>query len=55
MLLLNETIPLNEKVRILWRGKNRISVTPFKPVSEPNGLAAIEFRGWSTKADGGPL
>lgn len=42
MLLLNETIPRNEKVRVLWRGKNRISITPFKPAPEPNGLAAIK-------------
>lgn len=42
LLLLNETIPRNEKVRILWRGENRISITPFKPVPEPKGLAAIK-------------
>lgn len=42
MLLLNETIPRNEKVRILWCGKNRISITPFKPVPEPTGMAAIK-------------
>ncbi|MCW8060534.1 hypothetical protein NMC30_25215 [Agrobacterium tumefaciens] len=42
MLLLNETIPRNEKVRILWRGENRISITPFKPAPEPKGLAAIK-------------
>ncbi|MCJ8510550.1 Tn3 family transposase, partial [Rhizobium lemnae] len=42
LLLLNETIPRNEKVRILWRGENRISITPFKPAPEPKGLAAIE-------------
>ncbi len=39
LLLLNETIPRNEKVRILWRGENRISITPFKPAPEPKGLA----------------
>ena len=42
LLLLNETIPRNEKVRILWRGENRISMTPFKPSPEPKGLAAIK-------------
>lgn len=42
LLLLNETIPRNEKVRILWRGENRISITPFKPAPEPKGLAAIK-------------
>jgi TnpA family transposase len=41
-LLLNETIPRNEKVRILWRGENRISITPFKPAPEPKGLTAIK-------------
>lgn len=42
LLLLNETMPRNEKVRILWRGENRISITPFKPAPEPKGLAAIK-------------
>ena len=42
LLLLNETIPQNEKVRLLWRGKNRISITPFKSLPEPRGLDAIK-------------
>jgi len=42
LLILNETIPRNEKVRILWHGENRISITPFKPAPEPQGLAAIK-------------
>ncbi|ASY61231.1 Mobile element protein (plasmid) [Sinorhizobium sp. CCBAU 05631] len=40
--LLNETIPRNGKVRLLWRGENRISITPFKPLPEPKGLEAIK-------------
>jgi hypothetical protein len=40
--LLNETIPRNDKVRLLWRGKNRISITPFKPLAEPKGLEAVK-------------
>nr|WP_244662199.1 Tn3 family transposase [Mesorhizobium huakuii] len=42
LLLLNETIPRNGKVRLLWRGENRISITPFKPLPEPKGLEAIK-------------
>lgn len=42
LLLLNETVPRNEKVCILWRVENRISITPFKPAPEPKGLAAIK-------------
>ncbi|MCC6478335.1 Tn3 family transposase (plasmid) [Aminobacter sp. SR38] len=42
LLLLNETIPRNSKVRLLWRGENRISITPFKPLPEPKGLEAIK-------------
>lgn len=40
--LLNETIPRNDKVRLLWRGENRISITPFKPLAEPKGLEAVK-------------
>lgn len=40
--LLNDTIPQNEKVRLSWRGENRISITPFKPVAEPKGLEAVK-------------
>ncbi|QGM48321.1 Tn3 family transposase [Methylocystis heyeri] len=42
LLLLNETLPQNDKVRLLWRGENRISITPFKPAPEPKGLDAIK-------------
>lgn len=42
LLLLNETIPRNDKVRLLWRGETRISITPFKPLPEPKGLEAIK-------------
>src|SRR3546814_2859526 len=37
LLLLNANIPQNDKVRLLWRGDNRISITPFKPLPEPKG------------------
>ncbi|MFK5978777.1 MAG: Tn3 family transposase [Rhizobiaceae bacterium] len=40
--LLNAEMPSNDKVRILWRGDNRISVTPYKPLPEPTGLTAIK-------------
>src|SRR3546814_20745166 len=39
--LLNAHIPQNDKVRLLWRGDNWISITPFKPLPEPKGLASI--------------
>jgi TnpA family transposase len=42
LLLLNETIPGNDKVKLLSRGENRISITPFKPLAEPKGLEAIK-------------
>jgi TnpA family transposase len=42
LLLLNANIPQNDKVRLLWRGDNRISITPFKPLPEPKGLASIK-------------
>lgn len=42
LLLLNADIPQNEKVRLLWHGDNRISITPFKPAPEPKGLASIK-------------
>src|SRR3546814_3615114 len=42
LLLLNANIPRNDKVRLLWRGENRISLTPFKPLPEPRGLASIK-------------
>lgn len=40
--LLNTTMPKNEKVRILWQVDNRISITPYKPLPEPTGLAALK-------------
>src|SRR3546814_14229307 len=40
--LLNAHIPQNDKVRLLWRGDNWISITPFKPLPEPKGLASIK-------------
>lgn len=39
---LNRTIPSNPKVRILWRGKNRISITPLDPLPAPPNLEAIK-------------
>src|SRR3546814_13581756 len=41
-MLRNANIPRNDKVRLLWRGENRISLTPFKPLPEPRGLASIK-------------
>ncbi|MFA1624886.1 hypothetical protein ACDY96_19390 [Rhizobium mongolense] len=32
-----------DKVRLLWRGENRISITPFKPLPEPKGLLGFEL------------
>src|SRR3546814_1809321 len=32
----------SDLVRLLWRGDNRISITPFKPLPEPKGLASIK-------------
>lgn len=40
--LLNAEIPRNDKVRILWRGENRISITPFDPLPEPQGLQSVK-------------
>ena len=40
--LLNVEIPHNDKVRILWRGENRISITPFQPLPEPQGLQSLK-------------
>lgn len=39
---LNGQIPKNPGVRILSRGKNQISITPFKPLPEPPNLDAIK-------------
>ncbi|WP_095205181.1 Tn3 family transposase [Mesorhizobium carmichaelinearum] len=40
--LLNAELPRNDKVRILWRGENRISITPFQPLPEPQGLQSLK-------------
>ncbi|NGO54644.1 Tn3 family transposase [Allomesorhizobium camelthorni] len=40
--LLNAEIPRNDKVRILWRGENRVSITPFHPLPEPQGLRSVK-------------
>nr|WP_246233325.1 hypothetical protein [Aurantimonas aggregata] len=40
--LLNAELPRNKAVRILWRGENRISITPFQPLPEPVGLTAVK-------------
>ena len=40
--LLDASIPGNDKVRILWRGENRISVTPYEPLPEPQGLHTVK-------------
>lgn len=40
--LLNAEIPYNDKVRILWRGENRISITPFQPLPEPENLQSVK-------------
>jgi TnpA family transposase len=40
--LLNAELPRNDKVRILWRGDNRISITPFQPLPEPQGLRSVK-------------
>jgi hypothetical protein len=39
---LNAEIPHNPKVRLLWRGKNRISITPFDPLPAPAVLEAVK-------------
>jgi len=39
---LNSEIPYNPRVRLLWRGKNRISITPFDPLPAPPNLEAIK-------------
>lgn len=40
--LLNTTLPKNDKVRLRPHGKNRIVVTPFAPLPEPQGLRTIK-------------
>ena len=48
---LNRTIPSNPKTRILWRGKNRISITPFAalpPAPAADTIQAELERRWPT-------
>jgi TnpA family transposase len=40
--LLNAELPRDNKVRVLWRGENRISITPFQPLPEPQGLRSVK-------------
>lgn len=40
--LLNAEIPSTDKVRILWGGRNRISITPYEPLPEPQGLRTVK-------------
>ena len=42
LLLLNDDIPNNDKVRLRWSRDNRISITPFAPLPEPTGLVAMK-------------
>ena len=42
LIRLNRSIPFNPKVRILWRGKNRISITPFDPLPPAPAADAIQ-------------
>nr|WP_282569084.1 Tn3 family transposase [Aliiroseovarius sp. S2029] len=42
LLLLNATIPDNDKVRLRWSGDNQISISPFKPAPEPKGLIGLK-------------
>jgi hypothetical protein len=39
---LNRTIPANPKARILWRCKNRISITPFEALPPAPAVDAIQ-------------
>lgn len=39
---LNSELPHNKNVRILWRGKHRISISPYQPQPEAAGLTAIK-------------
>jgi TnpA family transposase len=40
--MLNKGMPRNAKARILWKGKNRISITPFEPLPAAPNLEAIK-------------
>lgn len=39
---LNSSLPRNDKIRLRWTGKNRISVSPFEPAPEPKGLVSLK-------------
>lgn len=39
---LNATILTNDKVRLRWSGESRISITPFEPAPEPQGLMTLK-------------
>ena len=39
---LNKGMPRNPKARLLWRGKTRISITPFEPLPAAPNLEAIK-------------
>lgn len=39
---LNDSLPRDPKVRLRWRGQNRIVITPFEPAPEPTGLAGVK-------------
>ncbi len=43
---LNKGLPRNPKARLLWRGKNRIRVTPFEPLPAAPNFEAIR-RSWN--------
>ena len=42
MRTLNKGVPRNPNARILWRGKSRISITPFDPLPAAPNLEAIK-------------
>ena len=42
LIRLNRTIPFNPNVRIVWRGRNRISITPFEALSSAPAADAIQ-------------
>ncbi|TJW46032.1 MAG: hypothetical protein E5X65_36710 [Mesorhizobium sp.] len=50
--LLNAELPRNDKVRILWRGENRISIT-FQPLPEQQGPTTGQGRDRPALADDG--
>lgn len=42
LIRLNRTIPFNPNVRIVWRGRNRISITPFEALPSAPAADAIQ-------------